>query len=162
MKFTIEMLHVPPASDEIEIPSVTGQIVIGDHIESFIASLTYWGFEAYRRQWKEGIQRILDGEPRSCLITEMYDPLKTDYIVWWPMYQFGEAVILQNRVLFLDTLSTLFDEMDPYKHIPARVGMDQEEEEKAEWMISISELKAFQETVLRDVDLPGRRIAAWR
>jgi hypothetical protein len=63
-----------------------GRITLDDFVEDFESPLWFWKTADYERQWTQGIQRILEGEPKSCLITALIEPIQTaDYVFgsWW-------------------------------------------------------------------------------
>jgi hypothetical protein len=81
---------------------------IGDFNETFIASLTDWTPEQYRRQWQEAAQRLVDGGLKSAFVTSFLSPNKSFYFVWWPCYRSGEAVYVRNQLRFYDQMPSPF------------------------------------------------------
>ena len=59
-----------------KMPTMIGEIIIGDFRESFIISLEYWSLEDYKRQWAEGFKRIQTHD-ESCLVSSVQDPQKS-------------------------------------------------------------------------------------
>ncbi len=76
-----------------------GYIIIGDFKEKFYASIEYWKPEDYEMQWHEAIER-LKYYSKSCLITEINDPIKGRFIEWWTIYKKDQKLYLQNQWLF--------------------------------------------------------------
>ncbi|MGB6904684.1 MAG: hypothetical protein WBD98_17770, partial [Acidobacteriaceae bacterium] len=68
MSILIRFLH--DARDEPDM--AIGQITLGAFVEEFEMVLSVWSRERYERQWREGIQRLLDGKSKSCLITSFW------------------------------------------------------------------------------------------
>lgn len=64
----------------------TGKITINNYSEMFHASLSYWNKSNYIHQWKQGIQFIIDGIDKSCIVTSMFDPKNANYIFLWSLY----------------------------------------------------------------------------
>ncbi|MBA3955010.1 hypothetical protein H0X48_06860 [Candidatus Dependentiae bacterium] len=81
------------------VPCARGKISIGDFNERFDVALEYWTIEDYKRQWKEGLERIKN-QDKSCLVTYVQDPKKAPFIDWWPLYKIDTKVYVQNHMLF--------------------------------------------------------------
>lgn len=94
-----------------------GEIKIGDFTETFDMATDYWTIFDYKRQWIDGLRRVVQGKDSS-LITSLTDPKSANYIVWWPLYVRGSNVIVHNQLLFLDQLKQNFCIHDPYVHVP--------------------------------------------
>ena len=121
-----------------------GRITIDDFAEDFESPLWFWKTADYERQWAHGIQRILDGEPKSCLITSLIDPVRTgDYVFgsWWKLYLDGVNVILQQQLLIGDVVGARFDVTDPYSAVPDYRPTTEEGEPLSSWITSLNEFK---------------------
>jgi hypothetical protein len=121
-----------------------GRITIDYFVEDFESPLWFWKTADYERQWAEGIQRILDGEPKSCLITSLIDPVRTgDYVFgsWWTLYRDGVNVILQQQLLIGDVVGARFNVTDPYSAVPDYRATTEEGEPLSSWITSLDELK---------------------
>lgn len=124
-----------------------GFFKIGDFEESFQASLSYWNRNRYVSQWREALNRLLDGKKSSAIITTMHDPNTANFIFWWVMYLVGDDVYIQNHVLFLDELERPIDENNLYRFIPERETQTEEGEKISEWVIGISAVKEFADSI---------------
>jgi hypothetical protein len=121
-----------------------GRITIDDFVEDFESPLWFWKTADYERQWAEGIQRILEGAPKSCLITSLIEPIRTaDYVFgsWWKLYLNGINVIVQQQLLIGDVVGTVFDVADPYSAVPDYRPTTAEGEPLSSWTTSLRELK---------------------
>ena len=144
MAFSISLLpKTKKQQKEMYSDIVLGEIVIGDFKEKFEASLSYWDEENYRKQWEEGLERILCGNKKSCLITTMYDPNIANFIFWWPLYRMDELIIIQNHLLFVKKLKPPFDPKFPYEHIRDRVSINEEGRKISEWQIPLTDISQF-------------------
>ena len=120
-----------------------GFVKLDTYEERFVAPLVYWTVAAYRRQWREGIRRCLDGQARSCLITSMRDPQTANFIQWWPLYRVVDDVYLQNQILLLDQIHGAFVPSEPYAHVPERRTVNADGERISEWHIRVEDLQEF-------------------
>ncbi len=124
-----------------------GEIKIGDFQERFLASADYWTWEQYQKQWKDGIQRIINGQEKSCLITDMSNPKSTKYIFWRPMYLVGNKVFFQDQILLLEQLESPFDENSPFLSVSDRKTISEEGDMISEWEIDLEDVVLFFEKI---------------
>jgi hypothetical protein len=121
-----------------------GRITIDDFVEDFESPLWFWKPADYERQWTHGIQRILDGKAKSCLITSLIEPIRTDDYVfgsWWKLYLDGVNVIVQQQLLIGGVLGTAFDVADPYSAVPDYRETTADGEPLSSWITSLHDLK---------------------
>lgn len=118
-----------------------GEICLGEFRETFEVSLGHWTPSRYEQQWMQGVSRILKGNDRSCLITSITDPRTANFIFWWPVYCVGTDCLFQNQVLFLDALSSRFDDSEPYSHISERISTTEEGVRISEWTVPMRDLR---------------------
>ena len=121
-----------------------GRITIDDFVEDFESPLWFWKTTDYERQWVQGIQRILDGKAKSCLMTSLIEPIRTaDYVfgAWWKLYLDGMNVIVQQQLLIGEVIGAEFDVADPYGSVPDYRATTAESEPLSSWTTSLSELK---------------------
>jgi CdiI N-terminal domain len=124
-----------------KMPTMEGEIIIGDFQETFLISLEYWGIEDYKRQWAEGLDRIKIHE-QSCLVSSVQDPTKAPWLNWWVLYKEGAKIFIQNQ-LFVNELykvtigKSAFTPETCYKYISPRITHTDEGEEISEWSISL-------------------------
>ncbi|MBA3535847.1 hypothetical protein H0X48_05760 [Candidatus Dependentiae bacterium] len=81
------------------VPCARGKITIGDFNERFNIALEYWTLEDYKKQWKEGLERIKI-QDKSCLVSYVQDPKKAPFINWWPLYKIDNKILVRNQMLF--------------------------------------------------------------
>jgi len=120
-----------------------GEIVIGDYIEMFEASTSYWTADDYQKQWKQAIERIVNGEAKSRLITTMYDPVKANFIFCWPIYREGMRVYFQNQMLLMENQDFPLDLKNTFLNIEDRQILNDEGLSISEWEVSVFDLKDF-------------------
>lgn len=98
-------LQVLPDSFHVneQIDCCGGRITIEDDFESdFRMALNLWSALDYERQWQEGLKRIKTHDS-SCLVTCVHNPTTSDpYISWWTLHKEGDAVHVQNELIFGD------------------------------------------------------------
>lgn len=142
MSILIRFLHQLP-EEPGEPDLALGEITLGAFTEQFEMVLSTWNFERYQRQWCEGIQRILDGASKSCLITSLWR--KEDAVggEWWPLYRVRGHVIAQNHFIRPDIFSRKFDNFnpdDPYPSIPDRERVNEDGQEISEWSVPFNQI----------------------
>lgn len=142
--FSISFL--PTNTDQASLVSLDkrlGRIVIGNFSEQFESSLSYWDINKYQENWKKGIERLLRGESKSCLITSMYNPKVANFITWWPMYSENRVVYFQNQLLFLKELKIAFNPEDPCILINDRETVSDNNLPISEWEVPLEALEEF-------------------
>lgn len=122
-----------------------GQITIGNFTEEFECAIHYWDKERYMNQWVEGCNKICK-EPKSALMTSIHEPVQANFMVWWVMYRESNNVYIQNQLLFMENLSSPFQEENIYEHISDRETVNEDGLEISEWQTSVSEIKQWLDT----------------
>ena len=109
MNLTINILDIDPQIID-NMPCYEGEIKIKEsngleYIENFILSVEYWSKNEYKRQWKEGLERI-KRQDTSCLITSIQDPEKAPYIEMWVLFRDkkNKKIYIRNRMLLAEDL----------------------------------------------------------
>lgn len=150
MKFSISF----PEKNSQTIPSeyIHGEISLGEFHEGFRASLSYWNTNNYLLQWREGLQRICDGNSKSCLVTSMYDPNSSNYIFLWLLYLNGCSVYVQNQILFLEGIDTSNFESTLYNYITDRETFNEDGNKISEWVIGLDDIKNYINSPDLDID----------
>jgi CdiI N-terminal domain len=150
MAFSIGLLSDPVPDLDQGVVASHGLIEIGSFQERFIASLMYWKADDYERHWKQALARIVESFDASCLITSIVNPSVASHLFWWPMYRVQDTVYIQHHILFFDTLSSPFNQNDPYSSIPRRRIIDEDGNHLSEWSVTTKDIESFlQEIVLR-------------
>jgi hypothetical protein len=140
MSFSIKLQN--PTDNTNEHKECFGVITIDDFQETLVVPLEYWSKNDYQQHWKKSLERALRKED-SCLITSMYDPQKANFIVWWLLYIRENKVIVQNHLLFLNTLSESFTPDNPYRFIPKYESENEDGDKISEWIVPIEDIEAF-------------------
>ena len=113
-----------------------GEITLDDFVETFEAPLTFWSADRYESQWREGVDRLLKGALRSCLITSMLGSGSEPFGVWWKLYREGDYVVVQNQLLLAEVLGGDFDPDEPYRFIRDRQSCSADDGAPiSEWVI---------------------------
>jgi hypothetical protein len=130
-----------------------GQITIGAFVEHFQIDLSFWNPMEYERQWRAGIQRLIDGAPSSCLLQSISKPQSANFFFWWRLYRLeGAAVAAQNAILIAGDLPEIFDPNDPYRFIPLRRTTNDDGQAISEWQTTLGELAEFARSLDRSAD----------
>src|SRR5579862_862278 len=113
-----------------------GQITLGSFVEEFESILSVWDLERYEQQWQEGIQRLLRGASRSCLMTSLWGDLNGHGFAWWPLYRVGNEVVVQNALIWdPEMIDRDFDPKDPYRFIPEHRSLSEDGQQISEWRV---------------------------
>ncbi len=139
IEFTGERETVEDAGTKLPL----ARIAVGMFEEQFPVPVIYWSPDDYRRQWREGVRRIVEGDSKSGLITALSDPSTARFIEWWPLFRDADAVFVQNHLLFLETLREPFDPNHPYSHVRDRRVVDDEGNDISEWQTTVEALRRF-------------------
>jgi hypothetical protein len=152
------------AIDELKQPVIAygekclkGSIQIGDFVERFNVPVEVWSVGDYKRQWRQGIKRLLAGEFPTCLVTGMRDPMRGVFINVWPMYADHGKVVFQNKMLLCEMIRKRFSGENFYDFIESRETQTEDGEPISEWTTSRSAVAKF----LNTLDSP-RPVAALR
>ena len=145
MAFSISFLDAPLEylEDDPAIPSAIGKIVIGNFEEEFASSLFEWSRTDYEGQWRNAVQAILHGESKAALIVEYISPLKSNKLVWWPMYRFGESIHIQNHILFFDQHPEVFSLDRAFSFLPDCRETNEDRVSISTWTTSLADLRNF-------------------
>ncbi|MBA3954792.1 hypothetical protein H0X48_05740 [Candidatus Dependentiae bacterium] len=139
-KICIEVIREEVVVDE-GIPCARGKITIDDFDERFDIALEYWTIEDYKKQWREGLERIKTHD-KSCLVTYVQDPKKAPFIDWWNLYKIGNKVIIRNQMLFGENYQNRigdnpFNVENCYNFLVERRMPELDEPMPAEWIIDL-------------------------
>jgi len=138
MSFAIELF------DELEPKrTASGRIIIGSFQERFSAPLDFWSVNDYRRHWRDSIDFLISTGKDACLITAMHDPNTANFIQWWLLYPQGTSVFIQNHLLFLSTLSSPFNVLEPHLQVPTRQVINDERVPISEWESTLNDFVSF-------------------
>ncbi|MBA3537475.1 hypothetical protein H0X48_05785 [Candidatus Dependentiae bacterium] len=123
------------------VPCARGKITIGDFDERFGIALEYWTLEDYKRQWRDGLERI-NTHDKSCFVTYVQDPEKSPFLNWWNLYKVGNKIIIRNQILFAHLYSNKigdkrFTPNNCYDFLDERIMPEPDEPMPAEWIIDL-------------------------
>ncbi|WP_263365363.1 hypothetical protein [Edaphobacter bradus] len=141
MSFSISFLGEPVFYDE-QTPMATGELVLGEFKENFVASLYQWNKADYEAQWRDAIKAILKGS-KSALAVWYVAPEFSDNLEWWPMYREGNVIHVQNHLLFYDQLTRPFSQENMLSFIRDRRTINEDGERISEWSVELSEVEEF-------------------
>jgi hypothetical protein len=124
-----------------------GFIQIGNFKEEFCIAMEPWSPGTYEKQWREGLERILDGEAKSAIVTSFTlpsdPPCPSDHYVWWPLYSNGEIVYVHNQLKFYEHLDADFDESKLYEYIDERTTVTEDGDQISEWHMPKEWIRKF-------------------
>jgi len=129
-----------------------GSIHINSFSETFRSPVSYWKRNEYLSQWYSGLNEIISGKKKSAIVTSMYDPTSTNFIVIWPLYLVGKDVFIQNRILFIEDLKEPFNEASLSSYIDDRETINEDGEVISEWKVSISDINRALASIDKDLD----------
>jgi CdiI N-terminal domain len=149
-RFMFEILttdeHLPETETD-GVPCVYGKIVIGDFQERFATSLAVWSPDEYHLHWRNALQRLVTGGDRTDLITDYVEPpahpYSGGYLFWWPLYRAGDAVYVQNHILFFKQLSQPFSAERPWDSVRDRRVVNEDGQKVPEWATTVDDIKHF-------------------
>lgn len=119
-------------------------------------ALGYWSVDEYVASWKRALDFLEDSEDAvACLVASMVDPREGNFVNCWPLYRRGEAVLVQNAIIFLRELSTTFDPDRPWLSVEPHSSVDEDGNRISEWSVDLSEVLSFRETGLYMADRNG-------
>ena len=143
MSFSIGFLDEPPSYpyDDPATPQAKGILILGEAKEYFGSSLYQWSKKDYESQWGHAIKTLLGGKDRAALITEYVGPEAATHLEWWTMYLVGNAVFIQNQLLFYDQLAEPFSVQNAFSFLRERRTTNEEGKKISEWAVGMSELE---------------------
>ena len=113
-----------------------GNLQIGDFKERFVASLFDWTPEAYRQQWRDAAERLVNGESKSAFVTSFVPPTDGGHFEWWKCYGVGEIIYVQNQLRFYEQLTSPFHLDSLYDYVPDRETVSADDGSPiSEWQI---------------------------
>jgi hypothetical protein len=125
-------------------PLVYGNLQIGDFRETFVASLLDWTPEAYRQQWREAAERLVNGESKSAFVTSFAPPTDAGHFEWWPCYGVYEIVYVQNQFRFYEQLASSFHLDSLYDYVADRKTVSEADGAPiSEWQIPLHWIRDF-------------------
>jgi len=140
MSITVRFLH--EAHDEPDVG--IGQITLGAFVEEFAMVLTTWSRERYEQQWREGIQRLINGDTKSCLITSFWSDENAFGGEWWKMYRVEDQVVINNQLIRQEIFDQQdlhnFDPENPYLCIPEWRSANDYGQEPSRWSVQFSQI----------------------
>ena len=117
-----------------------GEVILGAHRESFLASLSLWSRSDYEQQWLDAAERIVTGTERSAFVTSAFQ-------FWWAMWRDGAEVRVHEELLTAERPEPLGDSPDitrvPYELIRPYERITEEGEKLSEWRVATSDIEAF-------------------
>ncbi len=123
------------------VVAIYGKISIDEYVETFVTSLVFWDRRRYQHHWLSALGRLLEGANKSALITSYVEPGLSDHLLWWPLYRVGDAVYVQNHMLFYSHLAKPFSQEDPWQSIPERTTVNAEGRRISEWATDLPSIR---------------------
>lgn len=124
-----------------------GRIRIGDFSETFLMSFECWSAQDYKRQWKEGLERIKHND-RSCLVASVQDPLAAPLINWWVLYKEGNIVYIHNQLIVDSSFKVRIDDKpftpeNCYEYIKPYRVTTVDGYKVSEWSVRLDEIETL-------------------
>lgn len=136
-KFNIEVMKKKPVVIN-GYKHYKGQITIGDFQESFYMPVDSWSIPEYKKQWKEGLERIKTHDS-SCLVVN-----SIGYIEFWSLYREGEKIFIHNNCLFERPKGLpRFDINTCYLYVIPRETIDEDGNKISEWQVDLQDVLEY-------------------
>jgi hypothetical protein len=126
------------------------ELALGDDRQRVATNLVEWSVEDYARQWRQGVQRLIDGETRNCLVTN-YQGRDAGVHFIWAMWREGEAVSFHEQLVPTEQLTAPFNPDVAWQLVGPRVSVTEEGEPVSEWMVEFESLVAWYRAATRVV-----------
>jgi hypothetical protein len=130
------------------VKAYEGRIYIGDFNEHLYIPLDWWTIEDYKRQWKEGLERIKTHDT-SCLVVTIHDPGIRKFVDWWTLYKEGNTIYVQNGWLIEDAYEQTvgnkpFTPETCYDFVSPRTTHTEEGDKISEWSVPYNDSRDAQ------------------
>jgi hypothetical protein len=146
--FSIEFRDawLPPDDDEPSVRARLGTLWLGEHRETFVATIGSWSEEDYIRSWQRAVGEVLATPlSRAALITSVAGEQACPFLRWWPMYRKGQAVLFQEHLVLERPPGWSWSE--PWRHMEAHLQLNEDGERISEWVLPVESLEAFLRTL---------------
>jgi hypothetical protein len=134
-------VFTPQVINEDGWPHAGGELVLGNERLHFLVDLRYWSVAAYERQWREGIARLVRGEPSAALMTAYRGPGDEPHIMW-ALWRDESYVYAQAQTVLPAELDSPFDPMASHLHIGERIPASDNGLPIPEWRVELVHLIA--------------------
>ncbi len=139
MSFSIRFLEIEPSDPML----AHGELVLNGCIEKFSSCTNSWNISDYKRQWHDGIKRIIEGRRKSCLIISRHEPGFSDFLIWWLMYRINDKIVFQEQWVPRDKVAPPFDPARPYEYIGDWTTISDDGHKISEWWVTPSHVVDF-------------------
>lgn len=122
-----------------------GEIVLGEHRESFPLMTTFWTCEMYRAQWMNALQSLVNQQVEKCILITDIQPIEESAgISYWALFRQGDSVYVQERFSRERPAQLIGEARVAESFIDERIrGTPEEHAEVSEWMLSMSDISRF-------------------
>lgn len=117
-----------------------GYIKLDSYRQVIKPNYGWWTLDDYKRQWKEGLERIKT-KNRSCLVTNFGYLNGKPTVTWWLLYKIDNNIHAQERFSF-ERKKPIDHEFTPencYEFIPPR-RVNDDGQRKLEYIIPINKI----------------------
>lgn len=131
--------------DEFKDPREFGACVIraDDLNESFAVLLEEWSMDDYWPSWIGQLGKLVSGASCAFLITHYVDPQRADFIIGYSLYRENHVVRIQERPIWIDELTELFDVADPGKSMDPYSSHTEDGCRISEWTTTVESIARF-------------------
>ena len=146
MSFSISFTGEPDQylGDDPSVPFAMGRIVAGGLDEGFASTLYEWSKRDYEVQWLRSLERFINGDKKTVLITQYLEPAESSNLEWWALYRGDDDLVyVQNQLRFCDQLGKGFTVAEANKFLGERITVNEDGNRISEWEVPFSEIRLF-------------------
>jgi hypothetical protein len=143
--FWIGFTDEPLLDAELGEVGQVGLLKLGTHEERFVAHLEEWQRDEYAEHWRVALVRALKGVP-SALVTDMWTPVQSSHLVWWPLWRIGGDLVFHNQLLFFHMHGINGPHVDIEKLFPLigeHLSRNDEGTPLSEWRVPVADVQTF-------------------
>jgi hypothetical protein len=98
----------------------------------------------HEAQWLQSLERFINGDKKTVLITQYLNPTQPSNLEWWALYRGDDDVVyVQNQLRFCDQLAEGFTVAEANKFLGERITVNEEGNRISEWEVPFSEIRLF-------------------
>ncbi|NGT12866.1 hypothetical protein [Achromobacter insolitus] len=131
-------------------PVLQGEIDLDGYKENFLAPVGFWSRADYLESWKKSLDHAIRDRGHAVLATSMRNPDICNFVFCWVVYMEKEQAYVQNRILFLDELTTPFVPSEINSYISERETVNEDGLEISEWRVDVSSVVSFFEALKKN------------
>jgi hypothetical protein len=134
-------VSTPSVTTKDGVKQTEAELRLGNDGFIFAIDLRHWPISEYKRQWREGIWRILEGAQSSALMTAYTGPGGHVHHMW-ALWREGTGLYVQQHAVVSAELDHPFVPHNPYAYIGTRIEASKHGLPIPEWRIALSDIYA--------------------